>query len=89
MNVSPLLLFLTSFFFIVIPKQIYYYEIFKKIQLSVLKILIIQETRNLLSPTFILVREKKYINNIFYEFSQFIFRQTQDINVLFRFISQF
>ena len=89
MNVSPLLLFLTSFFFIVIPKQIYYYEIFKKIQLSVLKILIIQETRNLLSPTFILVREKKYIKNIFYEFSQFIFRQTQDINILFRFISQF
>ena len=87
MNLSPLLLFLTSFLFIVTPKQIYYYEIFKKIQLSVLKILIIQETRNLLSPIFILVREKKYINNIFCEFSQFIFRQTQDINVLFRFIS--
>ena len=58
MNLSPLLLFLTSFSFIVIPKQIYYYEIFKKIQLSFLKILIIQETRNLLSPNFILVREK-------------------------------
>ena len=70
MNVSPLLLFLTSFFFIFIPKQIYYYEMFKKRQLSVLKILIIQETRNLLSPTFILVREKKiYQEYILWVFS--------------------
>ena len=70
MNVSPLLLFLTSFFFIVIPKQLYYYEMFKKRQLSVLKILIIQETRNLLSPTFILVREKKiYQEYILWVFS--------------------
>lgn len=41
-----------------------------------------------LKPTFILVKEKKKsISNPFCESSQFIIRQTQDIDVLFLFTS--
>lgn len=41
------------FLFIVIPKQICYDRYFLKIQLSILKTLVMQETRNLLSEDFL------------------------------------
>lgn len=37
------------FYLLLLPKQIRYDEIFLKIQLSILKTLVMQETRNLLS----------------------------------------